>query len=224
MLSPGNVALGGIASGSSPNIDPGRAVDGDRTPTYSANGGSCTLHTGGFLWNELFWHVDLGSFHVVHNVTVYGTIGNNYGKWYYQNNLFSVISLEIRLKFAFSICRYVGFIWKSCSCYQIWLHTGHNFWRDRVLQVGEGLSYERCGSLGDNDTASVVHVVCPNPLVGRNVRVKASGANSQSPRLFLCEVYVNGYRYVGTYHNILHFYLRTCGMEYVFNMMMLPHR
>ena len=87
----GNVALGGRASGSSPNIGPGRAVDGDRTPTYRTNGGSCTLHSGGFSWNDLFWHVDLGSFHVVHDVTVYGTIENNYGKWYYQNNLFFVI-------------------------------------------------------------------------------------------------------------------------------------
>ena len=84
----------------------------------------------------------------------------------------------------------------GCSFIYFVLYTGHNYWRNRVVEVGEGVDYQQCGSLGDSNTATMVHVVCPGPLKGRYVQIKASsGANGA--RLFLCEVYVNGYRYVG---------------------------
>ena len=75
---------------------------------------------------------------------------------------------------------------------------GHNHWTSRVVEVGDGGdAYTECGNLGSNNYARQVDVVCPQPLVGRYVRIRASRFDNKhkKPRLFLCEVYVNGYVY-----------------------------
>ena len=59
--------------------------------------------------------------------------------------------------------------------------------------------YTECGDLGDDNNALQVDVVCPQPLVGRYVRIRASRYDSRhvQPRVFLCEVFVIGYPYKG---------------------------
>ena len=56
--------------------------------------------------------------------------------------------------------------------------------------------YTECGDLGDDNNALQVDVVCPQPLVGRYVRIRASRNDSRHdfPRLFLCEVFIIGYQ------------------------------
>ena len=60
--------------------------------------------------------------------------------------------------------------------------------------------YTACGDLGDNNYALQVDVVCPQTLVGRYVRIRATRHDSSNaaPRLYLCEVFVIGYQYEGT--------------------------
>ena len=76
MLS-GNVAYGQTADGSNfeqkgaPAV---RALDGNRNPHFDRLTGSCAYMRADD-WQTLFWQVDLGSLHVIYNLTVYGTNG-----------------------------------------------------------------------------------------------------------------------------------------------------
>ena len=66
------------------------------------------------------------------------------------------------------------------------------------MEVGDdGGAYTECGDLGDNNNALQVDVVCPRPLVGSYVRIRASRGDSRhnASRLFLCEVFVIGYQF-----------------------------
>ena len=57
--------------------------------------------------------------------------------------------------------------------------------------------FTECGDLGDDNNARQVDVVCPQPLVGRYVRVRASQFDErvEPPRLYMCEVFVIGYQF-----------------------------
>ena len=69
------------------------------------------------------------------------------------------------------------------------------------MEVGdESSQYTPCGSLGDDNTAQQVDVVCPQPIVGKYVRIRATQYDSSNlaPRLYLCEVFVIGYQFEGT--------------------------
>ena len=69
------------------------------------------------------------------------------------------------------------------------------------MEVGdESSQYTPCGSLGDDNTAQQVDVVCPQSLVGRYVRIRATqhDSSNSAPRLYLCEVFVIGYQFEGT--------------------------
>ena len=75
---------------------------------------------------------------------------------------------------------------------------GHNHWTNRLVEVGnEERMFTECGDLGDDNNALQVDVVCPQSLVGRYVRVRASqyDANLELPRLYMCEVFVIGYQF-----------------------------
>ena len=95
----GNVAYRKEAAGAT--VDgfglPGSlAVDGNRDPEYSTTG-SCA-YARATTWEDLYWQVDLGSPHVIYNLTVYGTDGSaiNGMKFILKSLINSVFTTIIR--------------------------------------------------------------------------------------------------------------------------------
>ena len=75
----GNVAYGQLATGTNHNNwgrPAERAVDGNRNPMVSLGTVDSCAYSRAAQWEQLFWQVDLGSPHVIYNLTVYGTDGS----------------------------------------------------------------------------------------------------------------------------------------------------
>ena len=88
------------------------AVDGNRDPTYSHH--SCA-YARAAVWQDLYWQVDLGSPHVIYNLTVYGTDGTAHDG---KNPLFQVELCQTKNVEPTVLDRNV-YGWKNINCYII---------------------------------------------------------------------------------------------------------